>query len=67
MYVCVCNSVTDSQIRKACDNGAKSIQCLQDKLKVATCCGRCKDCAKKLIHESMNNQISQNEALAAAF
>ena len=66
MYICICNSVTDSQIRKACINGASSIECLQDKLKVATCCGRCKDCAKKLIHESLNSQLSLNEAVASA-
>lgn len=66
MYICICNSVTDSQIRKACVNGAKSIECLQNKLKVATCCGRCADCAKKLLHESMNNQISQNEAVISS-
>ncbi len=58
MYICICNSVTDSQIRQACESGAKSIECLQQQLKVATCCGRCSDCAKELIHESFNNPIS---------
>jgi len=57
MYVCVCNSVTDAQIRKACSKGAKSIESLQQQLNVATCCGRCKDCAKKLIHESFSAQL----------
>lgn len=65
MFVCVCNGVTDSQIRKACVDGAKSIECLQEQLSVATCCGRCKDCAKKLIHESFSNQMSVSAASAA--
>lgn len=64
MFVCVCNSVTDRQIRKACDDGAHSIECLQKSLKVATCCGRCKDCAKKLIHESYSHQLNSAGILA---
>jgi len=52
MYVCVCNAVTDRQIRKARDNGATSIEDLSRELKVATCCGRCSDCARKILCES---------------
>ncbi len=50
MYVCVCNGVTDSQIRNACALGAHSIECLQKELNVGTCCGRCKEHACKLIN-----------------
>ncbi len=64
MYICVCNSVTDTEIKKACDDGAKSLQCLKHRLKVATCCGRCEDCAKKLIQESINSQQIQPIGLA---
>lgn len=66
MYICICNNVTDRQIRKACENGANSIQCLQNELKVGTCCGRCKDCAKKIIQESVQNQINYVDAVATA-
>lgn len=64
MYVCLCNSVTDRQIRKACENGANSITCLQNELKVGTCCGRCKDCAREIIHETLGNQVSYVNAVA---
>ena len=57
MYVCVCNRVTDSQIRNACSQGANSMECLQSSLKVATCCGRCEDCARKLLHESIHANL----------
>ncbi|WP_462322454.1 (2Fe-2S)-binding protein [Halochromatium sp.] len=49
MYVCVCNKVTDRQIHEACNDGAYSLECLKDRLKVATCCGRCAECAQGLL------------------
>ena len=52
MYVCVCNRVTDAQIREACESGARSIHCLKARLNVATNCGRCEDCAKQVIQET---------------
>lgn len=51
MYVCVCNGVTDKQIIKAAENGAMTLQDLSEELKVATCCGRCSSCAKKVLQE----------------
>lgn len=52
MYVCVCNGVTDKQIIKAAEDGATSLQDLSDTLNVATCCGRCATCAKKVLREA---------------
>jgi len=51
MYVCICNQVTDSQILDACSEGVTSFESLQNHLKVATCCGRCSDCARRLLAE----------------
>lgn len=58
MYVCVCNAVTDKQIREAVSEGACSLQDLSDQLKVATCCGRCAGCAQQLLSESRTQQYS---------
>ncbi|MFW2440553.1 MAG: (2Fe-2S)-binding protein [Arenicellales bacterium] len=66
MYVCICNKITDSDIRRELDNGACSLSCLQKSLKVATCCGRCKDCAKRLIHESISMNLSNEMQSAVA-
>ena len=41
MYVCICNGVTDKQIRRAIAGGAQSVQCLRDELGVASQCGGC--------------------------
>ena len=54
MYICVCNAVTDRDIQKAIENGATSFDHLQDELKVATCCGRCANCAKSLLDTCCN-------------
>ena len=56
MYVCVCNAVTDREIRGAVRLGARSLGDLQDTLGVATCCGRCTDCACALLTESLADQ-----------
>jgi bacterioferritin-associated ferredoxin len=65
MYVCVCNKITDSDIRRELEKGARTLVCLQKSLQVATCCGRCKDCAKRLIHEAMNSRLTAEIQSAA--
>lgn len=41
MYICVCNAITERQVRACVDAGAASLEDLQCELGVATCCGRC--------------------------
>ncbi|MEM7083295.1 MAG: (2Fe-2S)-binding protein [Pseudomonadota bacterium] len=41
MYVCLCNAVTESEVREACDQGAETLSDLQDSLGVAMGCGQC--------------------------
>ncbi len=53
MYICVCHAVTDSQIRKAVDEGATTLPELQCQLPVASCCGRCEDSAREVIEEHL--------------
>lgn len=49
MYVCICHSVTDRQIREAARNGASSMDALRRQLKVASRCGRCETCAVEVL------------------
>lgn len=49
MYVCVCNAVTDRDIRAAYCDGACSMRELRDRLGVAGCCGRCAPCARDVL------------------
>jgi bacterioferritin-associated ferredoxin len=41
MYVCVCNAITERQVRASVDAGATTLGDLQFELGVATCCGCC--------------------------
>lgn len=49
MYVCICNEVTDRQVKEAVDQGARTIRDLNKELCVGNCCGKCASFAKKLI------------------
>ncbi|MDJ0739924.1 MAG: (2Fe-2S)-binding protein [Gammaproteobacteria bacterium] len=53
MYVCVCNRVTDHEIRDAAQQGIGSMDELCAQLQVASCCGRCRDCAHRVLHEAL--------------
>lgn len=65
MYVCVCNAVTDCQIREAYCEGACSMRKLREKLGVAGCCGRCAPCAKDVLvkcrQEAARSKVRQPE------
>lgn len=49
MYVCICNAVTEKQVREAACAGARSLHDLQCDLGVATCCGQCAPHAESLL------------------
>ena len=53
MFVCICNQVTDKQIRQAAEQGVSSLESLSAELKVGTCCGKCKNCARKILRAAV--------------
>ena len=52
MYVCICNAITDKQIRKAAEAGATDLWDLQRELGVATSCGSCKEMASDILRDA---------------
>jgi len=52
MYICICNAVTETQVRECAQGGACSIDDLAIDLGVGTCCGRCRDCASQVLAEA---------------
>lgn len=64
MIVCVCNNISDREIRQALDFGLSSFEELQRDLGVATCCGQCKDCTCALLDEHLNTEALSATALA---
>ena len=53
MYVCVCNAVTDSDNRKAVDNGVCTIRQLRQKTGCTSTCGCCKELADEILQQAM--------------
>ena len=51
MLVCLCNAVSEGRIRDAIREGAGSFEALQERLAVATCCGKCADDTCTLLAE----------------
>lgn len=58
MYVCLCNAITDRQIRECVDRGATSLCKVQTHLPVANCCGACEDTARDVIESHVDSQQS---------
>lgn len=60
MYICICNAVTDSDIKKALDEGANSVADLNKSLSVGNCCGKCTRSARTLIKQyRAENEIDE--------
>lgn len=65
MYVCLCNGITETQIREAVSCGADTLLDLRLELGVAACCGRCADCAQQVLQETVTH-ISHSRQRQAA-
>jgi bacterioferritin-associated ferredoxin len=52
MYVCICQQITESQIRQRCQSGQVSMADLRNELGLAADCGRCGKYARQIIAES---------------
>lgn len=70
MYICICNAVTERQVRASVDAGATTLDDLHIDLGVASCCGRCADTAAEYLpggrcasacasHESVRAPVAQ--------
>ena len=51
MYICICNAVTERQVKECAKDGAKSVEDLTVRLGVAAGCGRCRECAIEILRE----------------
>lgn len=59
MFVCICNAVTDREIRGAALLGARTLDDLTSMMGVAASCGRCADCAQGILAEHCRPALSQ--------
>jgi bacterioferritin-associated ferredoxin len=65
MYVCVCHGITERQIVRAVQQGARTLGEVQMQLPVAGCCGRCEDCARDVIRDCQRMNADSSSAVAA--
>jgi bacterioferritin-associated ferredoxin len=65
MYVCVCNEVTDRQIREAVQQGVRRLRDLQSELGVATQCGKCGPTARCVLQVTLA-ELAAEPCLQAA-
>jgi bacterioferritin-associated ferredoxin len=66
MYVCICNAITDKQIRGAAEAGVKDLWALQAELGVASGCGSCKEVASKILAEYRDTPAPQPQVYVPA-
>jgi bacterioferritin-associated ferredoxin len=59
MIVCICHGINEKALRTAVDAGATSMSDLQAQTGVATCCGKCADCAKCVLNEALSERFLQ--------
>lgn len=64
MYVCLCQGVTDGQIREAIYEGCCSYREVREATGVATQCGKCACVAKQVVRETLGDIQSAQAALA---
>lgn len=57
MYVCICNGVTDSHIRKAVDEGVQSFRELSMATGCSRTCGRCSDMAQDIFNDAVSKRL----------
>ena len=58
MYICICNGITDGDIKHCVQQGACCMADLQRELGVATQCGRCETYAKELLPASESAAVA---------
>ena len=54
MYICICNAITERDVRECALRGCCSLDELSVELGVGTGCGRCRMVAKEILNESQS-------------
>lgn len=57
MFVCLCKSVTDHQIRAAVDSGVHSFDAMQERLEVSSVCGACTCEVKNILKKRLEKEV----------
>jgi len=63
MIVCVCNNISERQIRRAVSAGHTTMPQLREELGVGTCCGKCHSCAKTVLRECLEDGVREAQPM----
>jgi bacterioferritin-associated ferredoxin len=63
MYVCVCNSVTDSDIRNAVVNGVHNLKQLRRTTRCGDTCGKCEEMAVEILQRALTEKRESRRLL----
>ena len=55
MYICLCNAITERDIRSCVEEGACTMRELESCLGVGTCCGKCKPAAREILKDTRSS------------
>ncbi|TAN02748.1 MAG: (2Fe-2S)-binding protein [Rhodanobacteraceae bacterium] len=56
MFVCICQAVSDQDIRRAVAGGARSFEDVQTHTGCTTCCGCCEAEARELVQTTLESE-----------
>ena len=63
MYICICNEVTERQIRDAVDHhGIKRVSHLKRQLGACSQCGKCAAAAKQVLDDCLTQILGQPDS-----
>ena len=57
MYVCICNGVTDADIRRVADEGCRDLHELTMRTGCGGNCGSCRELAAEILRESRSQAL----------
>lgn len=63
MYVCVCNAVTDSDIRNAVDEGVRNMKQLKRTTACSNTCGSCRAEAAEILQQALDEKRDSHNLL----
>ncbi len=61
MYICICNQITETQLRHEIDRGANTVRKLREAVGVTSQCGKCGTCVKACVKE--HKQLNSSDLL----
>jgi len=64
MIVCLCKRVSCNDIRSAACNGVQTLRDLSRELGVATQCGKCAQCARGILQETLQENAAGEHVAA---